>query len=127
MPPNPPRCLAPSAHTCSPQFHQPCHFATDHFVGKTTDVTPPQSKRSSYATALRRFAYPCRYSDMIPRFGRSVSELSLIATEVTDHVFNTHGYLLNDLNQPWLHPNRLQEYATYLLPRGKSENHVQWP
>ena len=23
--------------------------ATDHFVGKTTDVTPPQSKRSSYA------------------------------------------------------------------------------
>ncbi len=61
--------------------------------------------------ALRRFAYPCRYSDMIPRFGRSVSELSLIAAEVTDHIFNTHGYLLADLNQPWLHPDRLQEYA----------------
>ena len=24
---------------------------------------------------LKRFAYPCRYSDMIPIFGRSVSEL----------------------------------------------------
>ncbi len=56
--------------------------------------------------ALRRFAYPCRYSDMIPRFGRSVSELSLIAAEVTDHIFNTHGYLLADLNQPWLMPTQ---------------------
>ena len=25
---------------------------------------------------LRRFAYPCRYSDLIPRFGRSVPEIS---------------------------------------------------
>ncbi|CAB3994601.1 Hypothetical predicted protein [Paramuricea clavata] len=31
--------------------------------------------------AHRRFAYPCRFSDMIPRSGRSVSELSLITSE----------------------------------------------
>ncbi|CAB3993938.1 Hypothetical predicted protein [Paramuricea clavata] len=68
--------------------------------------------------ALRRFAYPCRFSDMIPRFGRSVSELRLIASEVTDHIYNTHGYLLTDLNQPWLHPDRLQEYANAVHDAG---------
>ena len=67
---------------------------------------------------LRRFAYPCRYSDMIPRFGRSVSELSLITAEVTDYIFNAHGYLLTVLNQPWLHPDRLQEYANAVHDAG---------
>ena len=33
---------------------------------------------------LRRFAYPCRYVDMMPQFGRSPQELSLIANKVTD-------------------------------------------
>ena len=36
---------------------------------------------------LKRFAYPCRLSDMIPRFGRSVPEISLILAEVTDHIY----------------------------------------
>jgi hypothetical protein len=27
---------------------------------------------------LKRFAYPCRYSDMVSRFGRNPSELCLI-------------------------------------------------
>ena len=68
--------------------------------------------------ALRRFAYPCRFSDMMPRFGRSVSELSLIASEVTDFLFSTHGHLLTDFNQPWLHPDCLQEYADAIHDAG---------
>ena len=68
--------------------------------------------------ALRRFAYPCRFSDMMPRFGRSVSELSLIASEVTDFIFSTHGHLLTDFNQPCLHPDRLQEYADAIHDAG---------
>ena len=60
---------------------------------------------------LKRFAYPNRYSDMIFRCGRSASELSLMASVVTDFIYNTHGYLLRDLNQPWLQPERLEEYA----------------
>ncbi|CAB4032157.1 Hypothetical predicted protein [Paramuricea clavata] len=68
--------------------------------------------------ALRRFAYPCRFSDMIPRFGRSVSELCVIASEMTDHIYNTHGYLLTDLNQPGLHPDRLQEHANAVHDAG---------
>lgn len=68
--------------------------------------------------ALRRFAYPCRYSDMTPRFGRSVSEISLIASQVTDFIFDTHGYLLTELNQPWLRPDRLQIYANAIHDAG---------
>jgi len=33
---------------------------------------------------LERLAYPCRYSDMIARFGRSVPELSILTNVVID-------------------------------------------
>ena len=67
---------------------------------------------------LKRFAYPCRYNDMIPRCGRSVSELCLITSEVTNHIFYTHGYLLRDLDQPWLQSNHLEEFANAIHSRG---------
>ena len=40
------------------------------------------------------FHIPCRLSDLIPRFGRSVPELSFILLEVTGHVFQNNGHLL---------------------------------
>ena len=60
---------------------------------------------------LRRFAYPCRFDDMIHRFGRSVPQLSLIASEVVDFIYATHGYLLRTSNQPWLEAQCLEEFA----------------
>ena len=51
---------------------------------------------------LKGFANQCRYNDMMPRCGRSVSELCLITSETTNHIFDTHGYHLRDLDQPWL-------------------------
>ena len=35
---------------------------------------------------LRRFVYPCRYSDMVPRFGRPVSILSMANNKVGPHM-----------------------------------------
>ena len=67
---------------------------------------------------LKRFAYPCRLSDMIPRFGRSVPEISLILAEVTDHIYRTNGHLLQDLNQPWLEPQQLESVAHAIHQRG---------
>ena len=61
---------------------------------------------------LKRFAYHCRLSALIPRFGRSVPELSLISSDVTEHVFQNNANLLRDLNQPWLQPRCLKEFAT---------------
>lgn len=40
---------------------------------------------------LRRLAYPCRYSDMIPRFGLPVPVLSMVCNDVLDFVYDTHG------------------------------------
>lgn len=67
---------------------------------------------------LKRFSYPCRLSDMIPRFGRSVPEMSLILSEVTSHIFGTNAHLLNDLDQPWLQPARLESYAQVIHQKG---------
>ena len=66
---------------------------------------------------LWRFAYPCRLSDLIPRFARSVSELSKIISEVSSHIYNNHGYLLNSLNQPW-QSDCLQRFADAIHDKG---------
>jgi len=67
---------------------------------------------------LKQFAYPCRLSDMIPRFRRPVPEISLILAEVTDHIYRTNGHLLQDLNQPWLEPQQLKSFARAIHQRG---------
>lgn len=67
---------------------------------------------------LKRFSYPCRLSDMIPRFGRSVPELSLILNEVIDFIYTNHGYLLRDLDQPWLNSNHLENFARAVYEKG---------
>ena len=41
---------------------------------------------------LKRFAYPCRYSDVIHIFEPSVPELSMISNEVVDWMYTTHGH-----------------------------------
>ena len=67
---------------------------------------------------LKRFSYPCRLSDMIPRFGRSVPELSLILNEVISFIYTNHGYLLRDLDQPWLSSQHLEDFALAVHRKG---------
>ena len=55
---------------------------------------------------LKRFAYPCRYSDMISRFGRSAPELCLVSI-----VYDRWKHLLKTMNQQWLAPVNLQLFA----------------
>ena len=54
---------------------------------------------------LKRFAYPCRYVDMIPRFGRPEPQLCMISNAVMNELYQTWNRLLTDLNQDWLSPN----------------------
>jgi len=58
---------------------------------------------------LRQFAYPCRYVDMMPQFGRSPEELSLIANKVIDEIYETHGHLLTTIDHPLLTRAKLRE------------------
>ena len=67
---------------------------------------------------LKRFAYLYRLSDMVPHIGWSVPEISLILADVTDRIVNTQGHLLQDLNQPWLKPHHLDEFARAINQKG---------
>ena len=59
---------------------------------------------------LKRLAYPCRYSDLIPRFARLVPQPS-ISNHMIDLIYGMWGNLLSGLSQPWLAPGNLQNVA----------------
>ena len=48
---------------------------------------------------LKRLAYPCRYSDLIHRFGRPVPVLGMITNEVIDYIYNTHHQKITNWNK----------------------------
>ena len=64
---------------------------------------------------LRRFAYPCRYSELIPQFGRSVPELSMISNLVMDTMYEEHHHRLTQWNNTLLNPPLLESYVHYLI------------
>ena len=59
---------------------------------------------------LKRYAYPIRFGDMVPRFGRSAPQLSMIASEMTNLVYNLH-HRLRTFHQAWFPPAQLERYA----------------
>ena len=67
---------------------------------------------------LRRLTYPCRYSDLIPRFGRPVPELSMIYNIVLDYIYNTHGHRISQWNHTILDPVSLERYAEAVYDKG---------
>ena len=67
---------------------------------------------------LKRFAYPCRYVDLIPRFGRPISQLCMVTNLLVDHIFDRFGYLLTNLDQPWLSRHHLQLFADAIHNKG---------
>ena len=71
---------------------------------------------------LKRLAYPCRYSDMIPRFGRPVPEISMMTNVVLDWIYNEHGHHLTDFNQPFLSRASLRTYADAIHQKGAALN-----
>ena len=71
---------------------------------------------------LKRVSYPCRYSDMIPRFGRPVSVLSLITNHNLDDIYENHGHLITQWNGNILNPRVLQSYADSISRKGAPLN-----
>ena len=58
---------------------------------------------------LKRLAYPCRYSDLIHRFGRAVPELSMITNAVEEFIYQNHHHRLTQWNATLLSPRKLQQ------------------
>ena len=48
---------------------------------------------------LKRYAYPTRFGDMVPRCGRSAPQLSIIASEMTNLVYNFIAFIQNRYNE----------------------------
>ena len=68
---------------------------------------------------LKRFAYPCRYSDMmIPMFGRPVAEICMINNTVMDWVYDNHRHRIMDWNQTVLSAIQLESYADVIFNKG---------
>ena len=67
---------------------------------------------------LKRTAYPCRYNDMIPYFGRSVPELSMITNAVVDYIYDNHGHRVTEWNDQILAPASLETYADAIHMKG---------
>ena len=65
---------------------------------------------------LKRFSYPCRYSDMIPRFGRPVPQYCIISTEIMNLIHLRSSHLLNDFNL--LQPRDLELYCQPIQQKG---------
>ncbi|KAL3247655.1 hypothetical protein MRX96_056932 [Rhipicephalus microplus] len=68
---------------------------------------------------LRRLAYPNRWWDLEPLFGRHSSALSDIVSQLFGHIDSTFGHLLADVNNhSWLSLNDLEEYSEAVYNRG---------
>ena len=65
---------------------------------------------------LKRSSYPCRYADMVSRFGRPIPVLSMVTNQVLDFIYDTHGRRVLQWNHNLLNPRSLEEY-TYAVSR----------
>ena len=67
---------------------------------------------------LRRMSFPCRYSDMLARFGRPVPELSMISNTVMNYIYDIHGHKLCQWNHDILNPAYFDTYTDAISNKG---------
>ena len=67
---------------------------------------------------LKRLAYPCWYSEFIPRFGRPVPDYCIIFYEVMNHIYDRFEHLMSDFNLPFLSRQHLTTYSQTAYNKG---------
>ena len=67
---------------------------------------------------LERFAYPCRCLDVMLRFAKPVPQLCMASNHVMNLIYTQWNHLLTDLDQPWLSPANLQQFAEMINSNG---------
>ena len=67
---------------------------------------------------LKCLTYPCRYSDMVPRFARPVAEMCVINNHMMNLLFDQWGFLLTNFNHHLLSLQSLERYANAVHARG---------
>ena len=67
---------------------------------------------------LKRHSYPCRYSDMIARFGKPVPVLCMINNYMIDYIYQAHSHRILQWNDSILNPHSLEIYSNAITARG---------
>ena len=67
---------------------------------------------------LKRFAYPCRYLDLVPRFARPIPQLCMVSNHLMNLIYSNWHHLLTNFQQPWLSPANLQQFADAIHQKG---------
>ncbi|XP_071944737.1 uncharacterized protein [Antedon mediterranea] len=68
---------------------------------------------------LKRFAYPCRYIDMVPMFARPIPQLCMITNMALNYIYNGFEHLFsNCFRQPWLSPGNMERFAAAIYDSG---------
>ena len=60
---------------------------------------------------LKRYAYPCRYGDLVYHFARLVPEISIINNHIMDLFYGRWHHLLTRYNHDSLSPPKLRQYG----------------
>ena len=72
----------------------------------------------SLCLLLKRFAYPTRFLDMMPRFGRPIPQMCMVVNQAMNLIYANWNRLLTDFNQNWLSPRNLQIFADRIHQSG---------
>lgn len=72
----------------------------------------------AFCMFLKRFSYPCRYSDMVPRFARPVPQICMATNKIMEHIYDNFSHLLKQFNQPWLSRQELSVFAAAIHAKG---------
>lgn len=67
---------------------------------------------------LKRLAYPCRYYEFIPRFGRPLPQYCIISNQILNLIYDNWHHLLESFNQPWLSPRCLEQFCNAIHEKG---------
>ena len=81
------------------------------------------TQQRHFVLFLKRFAYPCRYQDLISRFGRPVPQLCMISNKVLDFLYFNWSHLLTNFQQNWLSPQNLEDFAFLIHQQGAQLDH----
>ena len=65
-----------------------------------------------------KLAYPCRYSELIHRFGKPTPVMSMIHNEVVDFMYKEHGHLVTRWDHSILSDRNLEVYAKVINGKG---------
>ena len=87
-------------------------FLKDHIYTLVDAMKIPDSKKfyngltvdrvEAFCIFLKRYEYPCRYLDIMPRLCRPVPQLCMVSNAVMNFLYNQWNYLLSTFDQPSL-------------------------